>query len=476
MPALISWEVPLSQLTLALYQGIVIIVLPMPAQTYLFKFFLIINPGLEELALHELKQCLPNVQIIKKDKGGIEFEAELLAGLRLNHSLKIPSRILLRLEDFAASDFPKLFKKMQRLPWEKFILPGTLLKIEVSSESSRLSIKKRIAETAEDAIRKYFKGLNLPAPQKAPPVKADAVTIAKARNRLLDKFAQNSKKKVAIPKQVIQEKEPESQKIFLRFIDDICHLSIDTSGEHLHKRGYRTLVGEAPLRENLASALLLSLFEKTADLKEVELIDPMLGSGTFLLEAYNSFLQTNMRNYSYEKWPLTKEKSQMANAPILFHPFRSIRKLSGYDQDQEAIRITQENFKNLKSGAASAEVGPNNHPPEIQLAQKNIFEKYFDIDSDGDQVLKKQESDFAKIIITNPPYGKRLKVEAKLSDFYTKVFADCESFFQPQYAGFLISDDVSLKQIKIPKNWQLSQRLEFRNGGIKVQFVIFKSN
>ena len=79
----------------------------MPAQSFISKFYLIINPGLEDLALAELKANLAELENPKKHLGGIEFECDIFKGLELNAKLKIPSRILMRIEEFAASDFPK---------------------------------------------------------------------------------------------------------------------------------------------------------------------------------------------------------------------------------------------------------------------------------------------------------------------------------------------------------------------------------
>ncbi len=394
----------------------------MPEQAYTSKFYLIINPGLEDLALDELKSALPDIRNFKKHLGGIEFECELYQGLELNSKLKLPSRILLRLEEFAASDFPKLFKKLQRIAWHGLVRPETPLRFEVSSEKSRLSIKKRIESTAEDAIKKYFKTLKL-APSK---------------------------------------NVPDEQRIFLRFVENICTLSIDTSGEHLHKRGYRKLIGEAPLRENLASALLNALFDQGEKLEvdAIELVDPMMGSGTFLLEAYHYFSDSQTRSFAYENWPFVIEeavgRSQASPKP---QEILKIKKLSGFDQDEESIRITQENFKSLKEGAVA-----KSNAPKFDVVQKNLFEND----------LPSAQAGVSRYMICNPPYGKRLKVKGKMTDFYSSLFAQCESKLKPEVAGFLISDEVPESQVSIPKSWQLAETLKFKNGGLKVRFMIFK--
>ena len=409
----------------------------MPAQSFISKFYLIINPGLEDLALAELKANLAELENPKKHLGGIEFECDIFKGLELNAKLKIPSRILMRIEEFAASDFPKLFKKLQRVSWQEMLWPQTPLRFEVSTEESRLSIKKRIASTAEDAIKKYFTS-----------IKPDQ-SIAE----------------IKAPKNLTE------QRVFLRIVKNICTLSIDTSGEHLHKRGYRKLIGEAPLRENLASALLNSLFDhaKNLDAQSYELVDPMMGSGTFLLEAFHYFSGSQLRDYAFEAWPFVlKAHLENSDAVVVPGEIAKIRSLNGFDQDDESVRITKENFQSLVPGKSKG-LSPKfefQAEPQFEMQQKDVFQL---------EVLA-QTSEFTRILICNPPYGKRIKVEGKITDFYTRLFQVCADKVKPKFAGFLISDEVSENQIHFPKTWTLIEQLKFKNGGLKVRFLIFKDS
>lgn len=406
----------------------------MPEPIFTSKFYLIVNPGLEDLALKELHSTLSEVQSIKKHLGGIEFECNLYHGLELNALLKIPSRILLRIDEFAASDFPKLFKKLQRISWKDLLWPNSPLRFEVSSEKSRLSIKKRIETTAEDAIKKYFKSLSL---EKNIPVLAAPAALSE-------------------------------QRIFLRIVDDICTISLDTSGEHLHKRGYRKLIGEAPLRENLASALLAALFEHSDRLqaKSFELLDPMMGSGTFLLEAFHYFSKVQMRGYSYENWPFViqdaTKKSLEPKSPL---NILKISQLLGFDQDEESLRITKENLAILDAEFSGSEAKKLAPPPQFKMHHKDLFEAEFPAATQGT----------SRILICNPPYGKRIKVSGKMSDFYSRLFEHCKLKLNPALAGFLISDEVLANQIRIPQGWRQLQEIKFKNGGLKVRFLIFKS-
>ena len=103
--------------------------------------------------------------------------------------------------------------------------------------------------------------------------------------------------------------------------------------------------------------------------------------------------------------------------------------------------------------------------PKFEVLQKDLF---------GAADLAFSASPY-RILICNPPYGKRLKVTGKITDFYSRLFAQCEAKIKPDLAGFLISDEVIENQIRFPKNWQLLEELKFKNGGIKVRFLIFKA-
>ena len=192
-----------------------------------------------------------------------------------NLNLRSAHRVLLRIDDFLAQSYPMLFNKTSKIPWELY-LPKQF-SIQVSSKTSRLHQHKNIAKTLNDAIQAHLNPLGL-----KPVLKDDAAL-----------------------------------EIHVRFFQDRCTLSINTSGEHLHKRGYRQLTTEAPIRETLAASLL-----QTLDLSSfVFVVDPMCGSGTFPIEA--ALLSTNIapglqRTFAFEylpgfqqsKWERFKREAQ----------------------------------------------------------------------------------------------------------------------------------------------------------------------
>lgn len=230
------------------------------------RLFLIIPPGLEDLAEREMNEKLPPVKY-EVIKGGIEAEGNLEWMVNAHLLLKIPVRILLRLTDFSVRDFPKLHQKFLKFPWKDY-LAHPQPEWEISCSKSRLMHTGRIEETIKDALAKAL--------VKQP-------------------LSQDWKRKNYSP-----------QSFYVRIVDDHLTLSLDLSGEPLYKRNLQVIKGEAPLRENFAAALLSELFEGVTE--KVNLTDPMCGSGTILLEAATFHLPLHERKFAFEEAPFFKGK------------------------------------------------------------------------------------------------------------------------------------------------------------------------
>lgn len=230
------------------------------------RLFLIIPPGLEDLAERELKAKLPPVKY-EVIKGGIEVIADLNWLVNAHLLLKIPVRMLLRLTDFKVRDFPKLHQKFEKFPWKDY-LSHPEPEWEITCRKSRLMHTGRIEETIKEALSKAL--------VKQP-------------------LSQDWKRKNYSP-----------QTFYVRIEDDHLTLSLDLSGEPLYKRNLQVIKGEAPLRENFAAALLYELFEGVTE--KVNLTDPMCGSGTILLEAATFHLPLHERKFAFEEAPFFKGK------------------------------------------------------------------------------------------------------------------------------------------------------------------------
>lgn len=239
--------------------------------TTLETFFLVINPGLEDLAQMELneKTSIYGIEIFsqKITRGGIELELKLNDGLYLNQLLKIPTRILLRIHQSKVRDFPRLFKKIKNLPLNRY-LNGGKPKIVASSIESRLIHSDRIIETANDSIKRYY--------------------------------VEN-----AIKKRFLEFKDKDLEKtLYLRIFQDELTVSIDTSGEALYKRNQLTYRAPGALRENYAAALFYEFINKIKTPVR-SLFDPFAGSGTILKEAQN-FYKLNQREFIFKYLPIAE--------------------------------------------------------------------------------------------------------------------------------------------------------------------------
>ena len=198
--------------------------------------FAVAPPGMDDLVAAELTAL--GVAIAQVEAAGVTFRANRRTLLQVNRGLRVASRVLVRVGDFRCRDFPALFRQALKLPWGRYLRPGTPLAVRASSQQSRLIHTGRLAATLTDAVRRALG-------------------------------------------QVPDDPALPLQSLFLRLDNDQCTLSIDSSGDHLHRRGYRQEQGEAALRENLAAGILL----RSGWQPGLPLLDPCCGSGTLVIEA-----------------------------------------------------------------------------------------------------------------------------------------------------------------------------------------------
>lgn len=258
----------------------------------MYQLFLIIPPGLEDMAQAEIEMKCP-VEGMELIKGGIELEADLEWISRAHVLLKIPTRILMRLTTFKVRDFPKLFQKLSTFKWNKY-LSHPEPNWGISCSKSRLNHTGRIEETIKNALSEAL------------------------RRQPLGKDW--------------EKKNYSPQTFYLRFSEDTLTLSLDLCGEPLFKRGFQIIKGEAPLRENFAAAFV---FELLRDLKTpVKLIDPMCGSGTLLTEALTFHLPLHLRRFQFEEAPFYKGRLVRLPSPLTALPISSC---IGFDVNAELL-------------------------------------------------------------------------------------------------------------------------------------------
>ena len=374
----------------------------MEKQSELHPFFLIVSPGLEKLAYKELiEKCSLFFNLTPSEidvkKGGIEFKSPLAKGCNLNHLLKIPTRILYRIDSSIVRDLPKLFSKLSKIKWSNY-LTTKHIEIKSSSFQSRLFDSRKIESTALDAIKEYFK-----------------------HSPLKKKYAEGDK----------------TQSIYIKFENDLMTISLDLSGDRLDQRGVKLFSAIAPIRESLAAACFYQLI---GDKKNVSLIDPMVGTGTFLLEAYNFYHPNYKRTFSYEHFSLflqeVKEKK-------LQPPPRKIKKLYGFDINEKTLDATEKNFVSVKNKTL------------VSLKRADIFKDHYDVAK-------------GSFVIINPPYNKRIRTSSPPHLYYLDLIQNIQTKLDPKGMGMVIPQ---AHYLKIKKQMEVTSETIFKNGGIEVVFV-----
>ncbi|MDO9182131.1 MAG: hypothetical protein Q7U04_06970 [Bacteriovorax sp.] len=381
-------------------------------------FFIVYPMDLEDLGLLELKEKFAlhfedaGFSLIKQIPGGLEIECPLSIGLRLNTILRTPTRILLRLGEFKCRDAPKLFQKISKFNWSPWLI-GQIPEIESSSTNSRLFDSRKIEKAIQDGVLQYY---------RHKPVKKKYLEHLAASNLL------------NLPK------------IYFRSVDDVCTLSLDTTGERLHLRNEKILTGLAPIRENLA-ALLLTELKTHLKNDTYTLIDPMCGSGTFLFEAANENAITSKRDFSYLHLPLVLDDKNELKQLLVINPKNSFANFLGFEMNAEVVSQALKNCE-----------GTN-----IKIEMGNLFDKA-------------SHKINPSIAIMNPPYGIRVGVRGSGEEeinlpYYLKVIEAVKNKFSPEILGIIVPADYRLKT---NNSFTIKAARAFKNGGIDVVFYVLE--
>jgi len=289
--------------------------------------------------------------------GRIDFAGDLAAICRANIWLRAADRVLLKMGEFTATTFDELFERTKALPWEDFITQdGHFTVVGKSIKSTLFSVPD-----------------------------CQAIVKKAVVERLKTKY----------PVDWFPETGP-VYKIQVALLKDTATLTIDTTGDGLHKRGYRAQTSAAPIKETLAAAMIeLSYWRKTR-----VLLDPMCGSGTIPIEA--ALMARNIapglrRKFVSEGWPQIAPKTWQAardeaEAAIFAGEIAPI-----YGTDVDAAVITQARENAVKAGVADC--------------------VHFEVKDIGNANLP---CDYG-VMITNPPYGQRLGNDADLEHIYTNL-------------------------------------------------------
>lgn len=382
------------------------------------RFFVACPPGLEPILADELKTLLPQSLSLKstgkdekpvfaEESGGFEFDGTISDVFRVNLESRVASRVVIRLGTFFAAAFSELVKKASRLEWKRYLKPGQSVDIRVACHKSKLYHSDAVAERILNSINIHFSS----SENTSPSIKTS----------------------------------PSGQLILVRIVRDFCTISIDSSGDPLYKRGYKQAIAKAPLRENLAAAMIHFSKWNTSD----PFIDPFCGSGTIPIEA--SLIANHIppginRNFRFFDW--TCFDPSLWNE-IRSHNSSSIQKtdvlISGYDRDAGAIASAQANAS--------------------RAGQKDSTHFY------QQAVSYLEPTSATGCIITNPPYGIRIRENKDLRNLYSRFGEILKNRFMGWTVVLLGSNDQLIGNLMLGTP---VRSIPFQNGGIPVKMLLYK--
>ena len=337
--------------------------------------------------------------------GGIALQLDAAGIMRANLSLRSASRVLLRLGNFPAGSREMLYDRARRLPWELQFGLGGSYRLHMVTKNSWIDAGDELATIVHDALSRHAASLGIE----------------------------------------VRHDDASPFEIHLRLLNNHATFSLNTSGEHLHRRGFRRYVGQAPVRETVAGALALAAWDGH-DL----VLDPFCGSGTLLLETADlaaGALPGRSRSFAFEQagWfrpGLWREVQRQAQAaaderarPVSFH---------GFDLDKAALAAARRNL----DGA-----GHDSVPVEQADALKLDYSRFA-----GER----------RLLLANLPFGKRIGTPAaakRLQLDFLERLAGSGSWD----LGLLTTQPAVLREFR---KLEIRSEQVVRSGGLKLTLVV----
>ncbi|MCU0854469.1 MAG: class I SAM-dependent RNA methyltransferase [Rhodobacteraceae bacterium] len=340
------------------------------------SLFLSVPPGLEAALAEEAAE--QGFAVRGTEPGGVTIDGGWPEAWRANLLLRGASKVLVRVGSFRAMHLAQLDKRARKFPWSEVLRPDVAVKVEASCRASRIYHAGAAAERVARAIRETL----------AAPVLPEA-----------------------------------DLRVMVRIEDDLCTISVDTSGEPLHLRGHKQEVGKAPMRETLAA-----LFLRECGYRGTEpVLDPMCGSGTFVLEAAEIALGLapgRSRGFAFESlatfdaaaWAAMKAAARPRGTTLRFH---------GFDRDAGAVRMSAANA--LRAGVEGVTV----------FAQGDVAD------------LPRPEGP-PGLVIVNPPYGTRIGNRKLLFALHARMGGVLKERFRGWRVGLVTSDEGLARATGLP--------------------------
>lgn len=379
------------------------------------NFFVTCAKGMEPILGLELTAM--GISHWEEVKAGVKFSGPLVQGYRVCLHSRIANRVLLVLKCIDAYDAEELYQGIQQICWSDHVTSINTIAVDFLATQAKHARNQHIIHTHFGAL--------------------------KVKDAIVDQFREKEGSRPSV--------NPVSPDVRINVYleGDKAFVSIDLSGDSLHRRGYRSESGEAPLKENLAAALLMMAgwHEKQG----YNLIDPMCGSGTILIEAglmakniapgllRNKFGFSHWRGHQEKQWRELVEEAQ----GLIKRDRKNLPKIVGYDKDACAIEVAMSNIE--KAGLSNV----------VRCAQQDLAQ----CEPLGEH----------GIFITNPPYGERLGEIERLRGLYKQLGDIMKQRFKG-WEGYIFTGSSELAKCIGLKS---SRRFVLYNGALECRLLKF---
>ncbi len=360
--------------------------------------------GFEKILAEELRNLgAGNVEIGVRN---VSFEGDKGFMYKANLCCRVAIKILKPIAAFRVMNEDDLYRRVQRMNLRAFMDVQTTFAINATVNGPIFTHSQYVSFKVKDAI--------------------------------VDKFRREEKIRPNV-----DTKHPDIR-INVHIQDNWCTISLDSSGASLHHRGYRTQTNIAPINEALAAGLILmSGWHGQSDL-----LDPMCGSGTMLIEAAmiacNIPANLNRKEFAFEKWDdWDPDLYDLIEASALKKVRDFKYKIIGYDKAPSVISKARDNIKNAQLEEF------------ITIKEQNFFDSH------------KEGSDFLQLVF-NPPYGERLPIA--MDEFYASIGDTLKSGYPGSHAWFITSNMEALKHVGL----RPSRKIKLYNGSLESRLVKYE--
>lgn len=365
--------------------------------------------GFESILAKELLDL--GAMDIKEGNRMVSFTGDKGFMYKANLCLRTAIKILKPYESFTANSEEELYENIKKLPWEKLMDVNGTLAIDSAVHSDIFTHSQYVALKSKDAIVDRFR----------------------------EKFGKRPDVDLDFP----------DLRINIHIENNFCNVSLDSSGDSLHKRGYRTATNIAPINEVLAAGMLLmSGWDGQCDF-----LDPMCGSGTIPIEAAmiacNIPPNLNRKEFAFEKWSDWDEDLYEKIEASALKKVRDFHfKIKGYDKAPSAVMKAKDNVTNA------------NLSDFITIEQKSFFES------------QKQNEGYLHMLF-NPPYGERLEID--IEEFYGNIGDTLKQGYPGTHAWFIATNFDAIKSVGL----RASRKIKLYNGPLEgrlLKYVLYEGS